>query len=260
MNNSAFVEMSKYLLDYGRFCEYHYTYHGRHRRGSPDDMNDSWQPFFFTLGGTPLNTTLLLVRDMVNDFRKETSAQIVNLVFLTDGESHSLDYDHAYLKAKGHFDREHSYDSKVILRDPITKTQYKMSWRNLETAALLKIVRKSCNVNAINFYISNSRGVPHELWHLTTRADKPEVNFDLRKSEFRSKWRKEKAITIEETHGFSEVHLIAGSAALRTESTGLDDIEVGESKGKMAKAFIKANTKRKTSRIVLSRFIDRIAA
>ena len=258
MNNTAFVDMTKYLLDFGGYIDFHYSRSYRER----DGLKTSWKPFFFSLGGTPLNTTLLLVRDMVNDFRKETSAQIVNLVFLTDGCSHRLDYDQDYMTAKGHYDHRgaHGYRPSIIIRDPVSKIESKITYPSTETTGLLKIIRKSCDVNAVNFYISASRGVPHELWALVTRADNPKEDYELHKDKFKSMWRKDKSITIEETHGFNEVHLISGSHNLRTEGTGLEGIEVGETKGKMTKAFIKANTKRKTSRVVLRKFIDRIAA
>jgi hypothetical protein len=262
MNNTSFVEMTKYLLDFGGHCDYHYS--GRYRKYTPDGkpvLKDSWKSFFFTLGGTPLNTTLLLARDMVNDFRKETSAQIVNLVFLTDGCSHRLEYDFDYMTARGHYDNTgHSWSPPIVIRDPISKMEAKITYPSTETAALLKIIRKSCDVNAVNFYISATRGVPNELWRLINQADKPELNFNLHKEKYRAMWRKDKSITIKETHGFSEVHLIAGSSDLRTEGTGLEGIVAGGSKGQMAKAFIKANAKRKTSRVVLRKFIDRIAA
>jgi hypothetical protein len=262
MNNTAFVEMTKYLLDFGGYLEFHYCRSYKDREVF--NLKDSWKPFFFTLGGTPLNTTLLLVRDMVNDFRKETSAQIVNLVFLTDGCSHRLDFDHDYLKARGHYDNRgehsHGYRPPIVIRDPISKMEAKVTYPSTETTALLKIIRKSCDVNAVNFYISPSRGVPNELYGLVMRADNPALDFNLHKENFRLMWRKDKSITIEETHGFSEVHLISGSHNLRTEGTGLEGIGVGETKGKMTKAFIKANAKRKTSRVVLRKFIDRIAA
>ena len=67
-------------------------------------------------------------------------------------------------------------------------------------------------------------------------------------------------MSIPNTKGFDEVHMIMGGSALGTEATNLDDIKAGETRGKMARAFIKANTKRKTSRIILSKFIDKIAA
>jgi len=41
------------------------------------------------LGGTPLNATIQVASNVVNDFRKRTRSEIVNVIFLTDGEDSS---------------------------------------------------------------------------------------------------------------------------------------------------------------------------
>lgn len=255
MNNSAFVEMTKYLLDYAGHCDCRYY---RYARSKYQTQDESWQPFVFTLGGTPLNSTLLLVRNMINDFKKDTSAQVVNLVFLTDGESHPLVYNPHACGGK-------HWRAINVIRDPITKVEGRVRRSRDETKILLKIIRQSCDVNAINFFICVSNRLPHVVWGLINGTDDKKANPALYHSwkaaeVFRSLWRKDNAITIKETQGFSEVHLIAGGASLRSEGTGLEGIEVGEKRGVMTRAFIKANTKRKMSRVVLSKFIDRIAA
>jgi len=270
MNNSDFVEMTKYLLDFGSECHYHYG--GRYTRGWYTQENrglTAWRSTVLSLGGTPLNQSLVYCRDLINDFRKETNSQIVNFVCLTDGESNGFSYDRDHLIAAGHYDDTGNLvgSRHLIIRDPITKLTNKEEYRNNrhgQTEYMLNVIRKSCDVNIINFYITPERGYPYNLIKMIgeSRANagkNPWIDDDEVK-EIRKLWRKQKHMSVPNTAGFDEVHVIMGGDALETEATSLDDIPVGETKGKMARAFIKANSKRKTSRVILSKFIDKIAA
>ena len=44
-------------------------------------------PNNYSLGGTPLNDTIVVAKSVIEEFRMKTRVQIVNAVFLTDGQS-----------------------------------------------------------------------------------------------------------------------------------------------------------------------------
>ena len=74
-------------------------------------------PSFMQLNSTPLNESVIAAMQIVPEFQKRNKLQIVNTVFLTDGESNNTQY---YRDSNGrdlYFSTYHS----VVIRDPKTK-------------------------------------------------------------------------------------------------------------------------------------------
>ena len=67
------------MIAEGFSTRYHHYYSSDHRYfGMPDN---------FSLGGTPLNDTIVVAKTVIEEFRMKSRAQIVNAIFLTDGQS-----------------------------------------------------------------------------------------------------------------------------------------------------------------------------
>jgi hypothetical protein len=102
----------------------------------------------YGLGGTPLLESYLCLDSLVANFKNNTQAEIVTVVYFTDG---GASY---YL----------NLDNESIVHDPKTKINYDLkeigaSSSNackLRSDAILKIVRNRMkNVNVLNFYITS---------------------------------------------------------------------------------------------------------
>ena len=128
-----------------------------------------------SLGGTPLNASLLAINTFIPEFKAKNGVQIVNLIYLTDGDSSGgnyiwdrrvemeKNYDGEMVERK--YDNKHlgnGYSSnKVIIRDMDTKREYNLDERSRSTRfsrgqmtnTLVKVLRDKHEVNVVNFYL-----------------------------------------------------------------------------------------------------------
>ena len=108
---------------------------------------------------------------------------------------------------------------------------------------LIEYSKKTCNVHAVNFFIAGGR--PWTLYRESQETNKL--------------YRKNKSITTHNWMGFDDVHTIWGGKKLHGQEVSMDDAKQVK-KGALARTMIKMGNNRRSSRIILSKFIDRIAA
>lgn len=223
MNNQDFTNIAKRAIHVG-FTHSSYGYGHR----CPEELAEQNIPpcYAIPLGGTPLNEGLAYMRNLIKDFRRETNSEIVNLVCLTDGGSNALD--------AGYYG---------IARDKETRIQGRFGQYSDQTEMLLKLLKKTCGVHTINFFVGPAR--PWSLYY---------ENHEIQK-----KYRKEKMITTHGWLGFDDIHTIMGGKNLDKKEVTLDDAKKIQ-KGQLARTMIKMGGSRRASRVVLSKFIDRISA
>jgi hypothetical protein len=116
--------------------------------------------YWFSLNGTPLAPAVNTLEAVVNRFRKITRAEIVNVVFLTDGgDTHGHNfYDICYNGV--------IYDKKKKNRvtSDYLKKKYEGTWMSRNSsymvpAAILNLMKKRLQgVNVVNFYINSLAG------------------------------------------------------------------------------------------------------
>jgi len=213
-------------------------------------------PYQLNLGGTPLNDAIIAAAPIYDAFKKENNLDIVNIVFLTDGDSHP---NSAYIEREhGNYtmplrDMSGRY-GKLMLRDQTTKKQYRLTDERSYTAVtnvLLRRLRDRTNANVIGYRILplNKRSMYTNLSGYVRDYSKIE--------EMHNALKKERFITIPNS-GYSEFFAIAGGRSLAT-SNGEIQVAEDASKGQIRTAFKKANKGRKESRVMLSKFIDMVA-
>ena len=229
MNRATYTDMARHLHEFGVACS---------ERRSYNPASNDW--VFHTdvlgLGSTPLNHTIVLAHKIIEDFRLQTKPDVVHTVFLTDGESDGLD-----------FNGPNRWGAK-IMRDHRTKHQAFVDTSHEQTEFLIRNLRSHQNVNAAVFRIVNS----------STELSRFGANLDTNGTS--AKLRKEKYITIPGLLGATQFFAILGGRNLNVEDTEMEDFGgVAVTANKLAKAFVKANNKRATSRTMLVKFIDMIA-
>jgi len=242
MNGADFNEMSRYLLDFAYEYDQQANPDYRAWRLDPSSKKEYWHDHCFWLGGTPLNSTIMLARDLVLDFRKETKAQLVNVVFLTDGGSHFM-----RMSSKETFGYDHREKYVNIMRDKRTKIEMIIHGSNNQTEMLNKVLAKTAGVHIINFDITTRPMPIHMISDYNDRNDAMK------------KFRRDKFFTTRNYMGFDDVHHILGGKHLRVESPTMDDAKDNK-KGTLKRVFMKMNSARNDNRVILSRFIDRIAS
>ena len=248
MRNNQFSEMGEWLLN---FAEGHDRF--RTRNYIKHDA-EKWYSSCIRLNGTPLNSSLIYARKLITDFKKETNAQIVNCVVLTDGDSNA----NSYVGELGPINFGYSIRSKLIARDIQTKQEivikksiFETSYGQRNTDVFVEFLRNRCDINVICYRIENSNSKIRKTIQGAYNFEIAEINC--------KKMRKQKYFQMKDFMKFDDYFLIHGGENINTEDSLLGD-ELHENKNSLMKAFMKANVRRGISRVLLSKFIEKIAA
>jgi len=222
-----------------------------------------WKPNWFQKGGTPLNEAVISAMTIVPEFQKQYKLQIVNTVFLTDGEGHSnkevLFRDNKGNMRDGCYNKEVDYGSidwraprKMVIRDPITKNQeiVENAYNRELTASYIKMLKARTNCNIIGFYVLAGRELGRELHYFYPN------NYMLH-DKIKAEFRKNKSLTVTNA-GFDEYYLLKTEALDTDEDVTFEVKENATTRG-LVSAFSKFAGNRLNNRVVLNRFIGLIS-
>ena len=238
-------------------------------------------PSELTLGGTPLNDSLLTMHTYLPEFKVKNNVQIVNLIYLTDGDSAGGEYvwdrrthtrkdytGNTYEKYEEIRNLERGYRwnrnnrTKTIIRDTKSKKEYTLDAygagkysRNEMTNTLVEILRDAHGVNVVNFYIIPKLSRYDIVDFVSEKSENKSADIE----KLHSCWRKEGHIIGENYGGWTELYLIRGGKNLDVKETNLD-VNTGAKKGEIKRAFAKMNKNKLKNRLLLSKFVDMVAA
>ena len=245
--HSAYINMTAIAGSYER----KWNYYGGGYHSIPDK---------YDLGGTPLNNSLFAMNDFIPYFKTKNNVQIVNMVYLTDGESGGsntywtpgrTEKDDDRSRETSHFGRYYSSGGKrpkTFIRDLETKKEYLFEdGRGRMTALLVEILRDKHNINIVNFFLIERL----KRWDFTRWTNDPESSM--------KEFRKEKSVVYRDVEGWSSLYIMKGGRDLQTEEKIL---EIGEdaTRGQIRKAFSKFSKGRLENKKLLSQFVDMVAA
>jgi len=215
------------------------------------------------LGGTPLNSTLFTSFSVMREFVKKNQVDVINSIFLTDGDSHSCN---SYWVGENETKRFDPREENVVIRDSVSKKEIKIDGtgyrsQNAVTEALVKFQREVFDINIVNFFLSSKM----RKWDMSDYLEKARnargeggsttfVDIDAAMK----KYRKDKYMIAPEMLGFNEQYLIQGGKNLEVEETTLEVAE-DATVAQMARAFKKFSSGKIQQRRLLSRFIDMVA-
>ena len=241
MTTNEFVKMSSYLLDIGS-----------HRLGGFYTKNMQ-VPDILSLSGTPLNEAIITAFKLVPEFKKQNKLQIVNTVFLTDGDGTAITGKINNYTSKGE-DISPSWKTRTFMRDPVTHATVEIhrneaSLAISQTIGLLKLLKQRVGGNLIGFYVARVRDVRSAL--VSYSDDKRVSKIDEQINEF-----KKNNFTYLNNIGYDEYYF------LRSDKMDTDDVGEFESKTTTTRAlvtaFSKYTTGRISNRVVLNKFINLI--
>jgi hypothetical protein len=240
MNRAEFTKMAQMLLAIGQNYSKDVSY---------------YLPWEFYLGGTPLDDAIMAGVQIHKEFQKSNRLDIVNTVFLTDGDSHPIEAKIVGFSggvrtnvAVWHLGVKYNI---VKFIDPVTKKQYRLQERNGYTKALLELFRDHTGSNAIGYRIlpQNKRSMMSDLRSAGLSFEQvANLNEELKKNKF----------TTIPNCGYDKFFALQGGKNLETSNGSIevaDDAKVGA----IRTAFKKANANRKTSRVLLTQFIEMVA-
>jgi hypothetical protein len=227
------------------------------------------------LGGTALDETIVAAMTMVPQFREQNRLDIVNTVFLTDGDT-SLPYT--------------NNDSGTII-DPKTRAIYcfkrdEHSTRGMSTDTLLTAFRDITGSRAIGMFLTtrvgaNSNWFPSrfnkqlQLSEIITANQNKQSPYQQSKSLLESRARQHAAkelqselmtqfkqenllIADKDTTGYDEFFIIRSDVRM-DKDVSLDKISAGSTQNAIKKAFTKSFNNTNKSRVLVNRFIELIA-
>jgi hypothetical protein len=211
-------------------------------------------PSQYSLGGTPLNDTIIALMDFLPKYKKAAGVQKINTIFLTDGASNSL----AGVKDNNvHGDCYQGFSKENLLIDPVTNKRYEFNGYNNEvTDVLIKALKgRVSDMNVVGFFLAGSGrkgAVNRNTWYYLLRDGTITVDRAM------AEMRKNKVVVLE-SKGYDQYYILPGGAALAVENDGLDDDLAGASKAKLKTAFAKSNKGRIQSRVLLNKFVGMVA-
>ena len=217
-----------------------------------------YYPTWMCLNSTPLNAAIVTAMTVVPKFKSDNKLQIVNTVFLTDGESNPnylVHFMYDGLKSRGKTNYPHDEcdqaptQRSLIIRDPKTKNQETVvdiyDYRST-TTSYLKLLKSITNCNIIGFHIVESGSISGELCRMYPHMVHDKIKANFKKTNH----------IIVENNGYDEYYLIRAEG-MKTEQEELTLKENATTRG-LVSSFSKFHNKRTSNRIILSRFITMI--
>jgi hypothetical protein len=214
-------------------------------------------PNILSLSGTPLNEAIIACFEIIPKFKSDNKVQVVNTVFLTDGEGSTI-YGYYEEQNARKLKGFNTYRDRIIFRDPVTKAIVEIcdtignpsTQGPDQSIALLKLLKQRTDSNIVGFYITSSQDARASISNFITREEKKSIDT------FMSEFRRNKYAILQNA-GFDEYYF------LRSNDLAIDDehdFEVSSTTTRaLVSAFSKYTTNRITNRIVLNRFIQLIA-
>ena len=207
------------------------------------------------LGGTPLNEAIVSAFEIVPMFQKKNKVQIVNTIFLTDGQGTPL---------RRYWDRnedgelklgESGYRGKYVLTDPVTKLHYNTKnthgYDGGQSINLLEALADRTGTRVAGFYIAPmGRQFNNEVsWLAGGDYEKvAQMKDDLKKSSY---------TIVDGDLGYQQFFVLSDKH-LKVEDVELE-IDDDMTKGRMKNAFVKSRKNKIGNKAMLSKFCEFVA-
>jgi hypothetical protein len=214
----------------------------------------------YNTGGTPLNEALVYCYDTLGKFIKNNNIEKTTFITLTDGEGGTLNtYSH------GRFDDSRteivdgSYKRikiKNFIKDETTQKTYEIGrLSGNQTEMILRMMKDRYNIAMVGFHICQNRG--RDL-RSVAHSNLPDYNGDI--YSLIETWKKEfraNGFASVKNTGRDELFLIPQSSTKIQE--GEMDVKTNANAKVIAKNFGKFLNVKKTSRVLLNRFVTLVA-
>ena len=223
------------------------------------------------MGSTPLNEALVVLRDVLRNFKMMHRLDIVNAVIVHDGDADSTRCMYrgaGHAESRDHFEPERQ---RVTIRDAKEELDIPLNRDyNGLTIGLLKWIQMTTNCGVFGFYISGSitKEVKHSLFKMyrnklgVALGSTSRYNISTDEALLADKLAKE---VLEEkfveswSEGYTRFFFIPGAGQLKTESGELINTGKTWTPSRLLSAFKKVNRRKSVSRVLVSRFIELMA-
>ena len=251
-----------YLYHLAMYYDHRYnwrhTWDGSHR---PDAVHI---PAEYHLGSTPLNEALIVMLKLVPLFKNKYKIEKMNLITLTDGGgnygcSETMTYDPESKQMIGtHPENQGSTDVMIYKKKYHSVKDEFYGYRSTGiTGTILNMLRKYHGITTIGFYLVKRI----RRWETDMYFRPQHINDYSKREEIyqknRSKFNKEKVCTVPQK-GYDDYYIV-NAKDMKVENTDLDGINDTMKTGKIKSLFSKSMKGRITSRVLLNKFIEKVA-
>lgn len=222
-------------------------------------LNRPWRFNDYRLNGTPLEDATLYMATYLGKFKKDFQIEKMSLITLTDGEGGMLEDTVRFAYDGVRYIEGERKKIKAILRDPITRKEYNLGdCANTQMVAMRSLISDRYDCKCIGFYISSVSLSEIRRFHksnMTHMLDKPH---QLASSieEIYSSLRSDKYKVIDNMPGYHEFYMLATT---KIKETDLSTVTSDMSAATIARSLGKMFNTRKTSRVVLDKFVNQIS-
>jgi hypothetical protein len=194
-------------------------------------------PEEFGMGCTPLNEAIQCAYLQVPAFQAKHGVQIVNTVFLTDGDGHSMGASRGW----GH--------DKAMVHDPKTRKDYEVNKdeHTGETNVYLRILQERTGTNMIGIRLYEGSKIQRMRYRYIT---------DENMNEAVKNWKQHNFIAVDDA-GYDRLFIVRGN--LHVETDVLDNLADDASYTRLKNAFMKGSNNQKSSRVIATQIVDIIA-
>lgn len=214
----------------------------------------------YSTGGTPLNEALAYMLNHIPKFVQANNIEKMSFITLTDGQGSQLNCSGQTLRSYGYDYNANGISHRVRLKhflaDPVTKKNYEFSDESsIQTKSILQMIKDRYRVNVVGFYIcSNNRNALRSAVtdNIPGSFNRVEDMVDRMREQFRSN-----GFASLENSGRDDLFIVPHNK-LTVESTELE-VNSEQNARQIAKNFTKTMSGRKTSRVLLNRFIQYVA-
>ena len=241
MKGRELTEAYRNILLVGDTFSNYYGYRNNPYFGAPNN---------FSLSGTPLDATIICAKTIIEEFKTKTKAQIVNVVFLTDGQSNR---NNEFLDSDGR--TQHISRNNLHIDDPVTRTRVypnRESGKLMDTTSIfLLALKKQLGINLLGFFLTSGSG-------RRTAGNMSYIMERYPRDEEITKFRKEKFL-IETKTSYDELYIINTKGLEIDEVDHMDAVEVGSTKAQIRRALKKNTSGKLQNRMLLNAFIKKVA-
>ena len=238
MTNSEFNRSMENWLQLAMSIESRYDYYG----DESVNHDGRWSvPSNLNLSGTPLDHSLVIMRDFIRDFKVDYNLDICSLITLTDGASHCV---------FGSGRNRNLVDKKFNKTFSVDKTHDRV------THGLLEWVKETTGVRTIGFYLKEGRGADI-VWDAQKFCGTKENLYGETASKHTKEFNK---LSTSFTDGSYDLAILINSKKLKINYQEDElNVDEGATKAQLKRALVKSGNNKMLQRVILNQFVGQMA-
>lgn len=219
-----------------------------------------------SLDNTPLDEALTAMFPIITEFKTARRLDLVNLVIVHDGDAdHTTHFNNEFNSS----DRFNTDTERVYLRNPADNTQVMLMASDgyrATTVGLMALLRKSCGIGIYGFFIGTT-GSDIARYYVPEKGATAQAGMYFNREERKLRQLEAKVLSkklhaekfLESwTSGYDRFYLLPDGEKIVVKDAPIT-IKGNVTPRKLSQAFIKQGKAKYSNRILVSRFIEKIA-